>query len=90
MEILRPNEHQLLYGHSSLEKYFIDLWRKNTIPQSIILSGEKGIGKATLAYKFSRFLIHNNSKAELTDNFIQNEGNESKALDIDKESRVFN
>jgi len=47
---LSPINQQYLYGHQSIFSIFIDLYKNKKLPNKILLSGEKGIGKSTLAY----------------------------------------
>lgn len=45
------------FGHSEVEQDLLDAYRTGRLPQSIILAGPEGIGKATLAWRFARFLF---------------------------------
>ena len=47
---LKPENQLSLYGHHTTFSNFIDLYKNNKLPNKILLSGEKGIGKSTLAY----------------------------------------
>jgi DNA polymerase-3 subunit delta' len=47
---LNPANQLSLYGHHSEFCNFIDLYKNKKLPNKILLSGEKGIGKSTLAY----------------------------------------
>ena len=47
---LNPANQLSLYGHRSEFCSFIDLYKNKKLPNKILLSGEKGIGKSTLAY----------------------------------------
>ena len=47
---LKLEKQWSLYGHHVTFLNFIDLYNKNKLPNKILLSGEKGIGKSTLAY----------------------------------------
>ncbi|MCC2096167.1 MAG: DNA polymerase III subunit delta' [Hyphomicrobiales bacterium] len=48
-----------LFGHHDAEQLLLDAYRSGRLPQSIILGGPEGIGKATLAWRFARFLLAN-------------------------------
>jgi len=90
MELIQPNKHQNLYGHESLEKEFINLWEKNSFPHAIILSGQKGVGKATLAFKISRFILSKNGEIEDKNySLLLNETKSSNNLNIDIDSIIF-
>ena len=47
---LKPSTQTYLFAHNALLDELIDLYNKNRLPNKIILSGEKGIGKSTLSY----------------------------------------
>ena len=57
-----PNQTVELVGHQIFENEFARLWVSQELPHAFLLAGEKGIGKATLAYKITRFILnqHNN------------------------------
>ena len=76
-----PRANPDLVGHESAERELRQLAQAGRLPHAILLSGPRGIGKATLAFRFARFLL---AKA----------GDASKAaaesvLAIDPESGVF-
>ena len=47
---LNPAYQLSLYGYHSEFCNFIDLYKNKKLPNKILLSGQKGIGKSTLAY----------------------------------------
>ncbi|WP_029057004.1 DNA polymerase III subunit delta' [Stappia stellulata] len=52
-----PRERTLLYGHAPAETVLLDAYRSARMHHAWILSGPKGIGKATLAFRFARFVL---------------------------------
>src|SRR6516165_11749449 len=48
-----------LVGHESAERELRRLVEAGRLPHAILLSGPRGIGKATLAFRFARFLLAN-------------------------------
>ena len=56
-EILSPINQLYLYGYKSYFDFFIKLFKKNKLPNTILLSGLKGIGKATFVYHFINYLF---------------------------------
>ena len=56
-EYITPKNNFFLLGQEEAEKVMLDAYNNNTIHNSWLISGVKGIGKATLAYKFARFLL---------------------------------
>ncbi len=54
-----PHERYRLIGHSESERALLDAYRSERLHHAWILGGPKGIGKATLAFRFARFVIAN-------------------------------
>lgn len=52
-----PRETAVLFGHAMAERAMLDAYRAGRVPQAWLLGGPKGIGKATLAWRFARFLL---------------------------------
>jgi len=54
---LHPKQQDQLVGHSLQEQLLLKAYHEQRIPHAILLSGKKGIGKATFAYRLARFLL---------------------------------
>ncbi len=52
-----PRETMDLVGHARAEQTLLDAYRSGHLHHAWLLSGPEGIGKATLAYRFARFLL---------------------------------
>ncbi len=52
-----PRETQTLYGHEEAERQFLDAFMANRLHHAWLITGPKGIGKATLAYRMAKFLL---------------------------------
>jgi DNA polymerase-3 subunit delta' len=52
-----PRETLAFFGNASAEAELLDAYRRNRLAQAWILGGPEGIGKATLAWRFARFLL---------------------------------
>ena len=67
-EDFSPQNNNYLLGQEEAENTFLQAWKNNTLHHAWILSGEKGIGKATLAYRIARFLLctDSNKKQQYT------------------------
>jgi DNA polymerase III subunit delta' len=52
-----PRANPDLLGHGSAERELERLYRARMLPHAILLGGPRGIGKATLAFRFARFLL---------------------------------
>ncbi len=44
-------------GHGQAERTLLSAWRSGRLPHAWLISGRPGIGKATLAYRFARFVL---------------------------------
>ncbi len=69
---LNPSNNKNLYGYNSLFLELKDLYDKNLLPNKIIFSGNKGIGKTTLAYHLTNYVfsLNENNKYNFKDNKI--------------------
>jgi DNA polymerase-3 subunit delta' len=52
-----PRSNPLLNGHSGAEEMLLRAWRSGRMPHAWLLTGPRGVGKATLAYRFARFAL---------------------------------
>lgn len=52
-----PREAGRLIGHAEVEQALLDAYRADRLPHAIIIGGPSGIGKATLAWRLTRFLL---------------------------------
>jgi DNA polymerase-3 subunit delta' len=46
-----------LFGHATAEATLLAAYRSGRIPHAFLITGPKGIGKATLAYRLARFVL---------------------------------
>lgn len=56
-DIPHPRDNEKLYGHLAAENLLLQAWNSGKMPHAWLISGPKGIGKATLAYRFARFVL---------------------------------
>ena len=81
MEILTPKLQLNLFGYEKLFNSFTTLLKKNKLPNVMLFSGPKGLGKSTFAYHFINFLLsHGDEDKYLVDNFKINSNNSSFKL----------
>ena len=52
-----PRENPELVGQEAAEKILIDAWKSGRLPHAWLITGPRGIGKATLAFRFARFVL---------------------------------
>ena len=54
---LSPKTNPDLLGHPEAEKTLLDTYNSGRMHHAWLITGPRGIGKATLAYRFARFLL---------------------------------
>lgn len=52
-----PRETVALYGHAEAEAVLLEAYRGGQCPHAWLIGGPHGIGKATLAFRFARFVL---------------------------------
>ncbi len=57
---LNPSTQINLFEHKEIFNQLYKLYKKNNLPNKILLSGEKGVGKSTLAYHLINFVLSEN------------------------------
>ena len=78
IEILSPKNQLQLFGYDDYFNSFIKLFHKNKLPNTILLSGLKGSGKATFAYHFINYLLsYKEQNKYSTNNFTIHPDNKS-------------
>ena len=55
--VLHPRRTSELFGHADAERTLLEAYRGGRIPHAWLIGGERGIGKATLAYRLARFVL---------------------------------
>ena len=83
-----PRKNPDLVGHEWAERQFLDAWASGRLPHSWMITGPKGIGKATLAFRIARFVLAGGGQAGggLFDSF---ESAAPKSLHVAPEHAVF-
>ena len=97
---LQANIQTRIYGLDRFIFELIDIYKKNKLPNKILLTGEKGCGKSTLAYHFINYVLsqdedysYNETKLEIQENnrsfkLISNKSSPNfELVDIDKEKK---
>ncbi len=56
-EAPHPRETSVLFGHADAEQALLAAYRCGQCPHAWLICGERGIGKATLAYRMARFVL---------------------------------
>ena len=79
MNNIKPINQTKLFGLNKYMDELIHLYNENKLPNKILLSGQKGLGKSTLAYHFINYVL---SKDENLNYDIKN-------LEINTENHTF-
>jgi len=56
-EAPHPRATPRLFGHAAAEQTMLAAYHTGRVPHAFLLSGPRGIGKATLAYRMARFVL---------------------------------
>ena len=85
MNDLKPINRTKLFGLDNFFFEFFNLFEKNNLPNKILLSGQKGLGKSTLAYHFINYVLSKNEEFSYDiKNFEININNRSFKTTINK------
>ena len=57
---IEPSSQLNLFSHKEEFQKLINLYKNNNLPNKILFSGEKGIGKCTLAYHLINYILSSN------------------------------
>ena len=68
INILSPKNQLNLFGYDSYFSSFVSLYKKNKLPNTILLNGQKGSGKATFVYHLVNYLLSLNGIDEYSIN----------------------
>lgn len=52
-----PRATTVLFGHADAERALLEAYKSGRVPHAWLIGGPPGIGKATLAYRFARFVL---------------------------------
>jgi DNA polymerase-3 subunit delta' len=62
-----PRENPYLVGHEAAEAALLQAHAAGRLPHAVLIAGPRGIGKATLAFRFARTLLAGRADLEETD-----------------------
>lgn len=79
---LKPKSQEKLIGYENLFNHFVKLLNEEKLPNKIIISGNKGIGKSTYAYHFINYIFSKKEKNpyDLNQYKIQSENKSFKLM----------
>ncbi len=79
---LNPRHSELLLGHEAAERMFLEAFNSDRLHHAWLISGPKGVGKATLAWKIAKFLLTQTDKDDGPGLFGDDLPNEASSLNI--------
>ena len=78
---LKPSENTKIYHMENFFNELVGLYKQKKIPNKILLSGKKGLGKSTLAYHLINYILSENEDYKYNlENFCINKDNKSYKL----------
>ena len=87
---LQPSNQKKLYGLNNELIELINLYKNDKLPSKILLSGQKGVGKSTLAYHLINFILSQNEDFSYDlNNFLINSENKTFKLIQNKSNPNF-
>ena len=91
IEIIEAKKQLTLFGYENYFHFFIKLFKEKRAPNSILLSGLKGSGKATFAYHFINYLLSadEEKKYSIKDFVINNDNLSYKLLNANTHPNFF-
>ncbi len=69
-----PRANPDLVGHESAEAALRRLFQSGRMPHAVLMTGPRGIGKATLAYRFARFVLAHGANGDDVGRLAEDEG----------------
>ncbi|MGC2411078.1 MAG: DNA polymerase III subunit delta' [Stellaceae bacterium] len=84
-----PRANPELIGHEAAERALRRLFNSGRLPHALLLSGPRGIGKATLAFRFARFIMANGGGEGALGGLFGDSGSDLGGLAIAPDSGVF-
>ena len=81
-----PKLTETLYGHEAQEKEFIDCYKSKKLHHGWLITGSKGIGKATLAWRLAKFILTQPVES-LNANNLFGETNKKHHTELDDKSK---
>lgn len=84
-----PRSNTSYIGHAQIEKDLLAFVHAGRVPHGLVFSGIEGIGKATMAYRFARFLLHRGTDNSAQDSLFGDAPAAPETLDIPQDSEAF-
>jgi len=86
--LLPAREARFCMGHDAVEGRLLDLFKCGKLAHGYLFNGARGIGKATMAFRFARFLL-NNAEYDPNQESLFGDAPDFSSMDIDVNGGVF-
>ena len=87
--LTHPRTMDICLGHEGIEKTLLDMLHGGRMPHSLIFAGQKGIGKATMAYRLARHILKNGTADPNQDSLFGDAPAKAASLNIAPDDPVF-
>jgi DNA polymerase-3 subunit delta' len=81
-----PKVEKTIFGHETQEKEFIDCYKSGKLHHGWLITGARGIGKATLAWRLAKFILTQPIKS-FNANSLFSEASLNHQTELDKNSK---
>ncbi|GHF28105.1 DNA polymerase III subunit delta' [Kordiimonas sediminis] len=82
--VINPVQTQTLIGHEKAERQFLDSFNSDRVHHAWLITGPRGVGKATLAWRIAKFLLTQDTNATAdTGLFGETLETDARSLDTD-------
>lgn len=78
-----------MIGHEAIEDLLLEQFNSGRMPHALIFSGASGIGKATMAYRFARFLLKNKPTDPNQNSMFDDAPAKATSLQVGEDDPVF-
>jgi DNA polymerase-3 subunit delta' len=82
-----PRSNPSLIGHEYAESRFLKIWQSGRIPHAWLITGPRGVGKATIAFRMARFVLLDDENKRTSSGLFEDTSEPS--LQLNAENQVF-
>ncbi|MEM7651379.1 MAG: DNA polymerase III subunit delta' [Pseudomonadota bacterium] len=87
--LVAPRLMSICIGHEKCEADLLERFKSGRMPHGLIFSGLRGIGKATFAYRFARFLLKQRASDPNQSAMFDDAPTEMNSFDVPSDDPVF-
>jgi len=87
--LTHPRHMYFCLGHQKQEDKLLELFNAGRMPHALILSGSRGIGKSTFAFRLARFILKQTVRDPNQNAMFDDEPAGTKSFDLPADDIVF-